>query len=220
MSQALFIDTGEQSVIHSQGGNKLFSSVLLKCAFYPPVAIPIFLRAHSKNQERWRIFTHLSRQEPLTARKEAKWRNPDYLVFTWFCEGLRFSETKLKFNRKVWTHQMAGECQFRTGEQTQGRGRLARKGEWSWQSPRGGGRQGSPDTEQSAQSICLQRLKDVLRRGACPNRPGREAAAVRGSTGQSTEVRGNQETLVSDAGVSSNNKQGGIIRIFKVIIFL
>lgn len=33
MSQALFIDTGEQSVIHSQGGNKLFSSVLLKCAF-------------------------------------------------------------------------------------------------------------------------------------------------------------------------------------------
>lgn len=130
MNQALFIDTGEQSVIHSQGGNKLFSSVLLKCAFYPPVAIPIFLRAHLKNQERWRISTHSSRQEPFTARKEAKWRNPDYPVFTWFCKGLRFSETKLKFNLKVWTHQMAGKCQFRTGEQTQGRGRLASKGEW------------------------------------------------------------------------------------------
>lgn len=51
-------------------------------------------------------------------------------------------------------------------------------------------------------------------------RPGQEAAAMRGSTGQLTEVRGNQETLVSDASVSSNNKQGGIIRIFKVIIFL
>ena len=43
---------------------------------------------------------------------------------------------------------------------------------------------------------------------------------MRGSTGQSTEARGNQETPVSDAGVSSNNKQGGIIRVFKIIIFL
>lgn len=40
----------------------------------------------------------------------------------------------------------------------------------------------------------MQRLKDMLR-------PGQEAAAVRGSTGQSTEVRRNQETLVSDASV-------------------
>ena len=52
MSQALVIDIGEQSVIHSQGGNKLFSSVLLKCAFCPPVAIPVFLRANLKNEER------------------------------------------------------------------------------------------------------------------------------------------------------------------------
>lgn len=214
MNQALFIDTGEQSVIHSQGGNKLFSSVLLKCVFYPPVAIRIFLRTHLKNQERWRIFTHLSRQEPLTARKEAKCRNPDYLVFTWFCEDLRFSETKLKFNLKVWTHQMAGKCQFRTGEQTQGRGHLASKGEWSWHSLPGveEGRE-APKLSSLPQGICLQRLKDMLR-------PGQEAAAMRGSTRQLTEVRGNQETLVSDASVSSNNKQGGIIRIFKVIIFL
>lgn len=170
MNQALFIDIGEQSVIRSQCGNKLFLCVLLKCAICPSMQFLFSWTQILKIKKVKDTYT-FKQTRTLTGRREVKWKNSNYSFLTWFCKDLGFSETQLKFNQVMWIHQAAGKhsenLDLRINQQREAAGRIkgSKNDTNSW------GQRGRHQIQQSASRASVCRSLRLAQRLQWPTSP-------------------------------------------------